>query len=47
MSAEVAMMWAVFGYGTLALVLATWAAYELAIKINARMGEKQRGRHRR
>lgn len=43
MSAQVAVTWAVFGYGTLAFVLAAWAAYEMAIKINNR----RRGRHRR
>lgn len=43
MTRMVAVTWAIFGYGCLALVLATWAAYELAARIKQR---KKKGRHR-
>jgi hypothetical protein len=44
----VAVTWAIFGYGCLALVLATWAAYGLTeqIRKSKQRKAKGKGRHR-
>lgn len=42
---EMAVLWALLGYGTLALVLAVWAAYEMSVRIIDRK-IRGKGRHR-